>query len=125
MRGADQRSSSTGPWIDRKASPFERTGWRVRAAELHDEEAFAVTYWVCNRCCRAWVEWPYTAPDYQRCGLARAGLAALRSDNPGVAWHTLGGHEREAVPFWQAMGDDVPGSYEPRESCEHDPQNHG
>jgi hypothetical protein len=29
------------------------------------------------------IEQPYTLPRYQRCGLAAAGLAALRAEHPG------------------------------------------
>ena len=79
----DGQFGRTGPSKDRRWGPFEREGWRVRAAELDDDHAFAVTYWVCRRCRRGWVEWPYTAPQYVRCGLAGAGLAALRADTRG------------------------------------------
>jgi len=77
----DGQFGSTGPWSDQSCGPFERPGWRVRAAELDGDEAFADTYWVCRRCRCGWVEWPYTAPQYLRCGLADAGLATLRADN--------------------------------------------
>ncbi|MEV7011983.1 hypothetical protein [Streptosporangium sp. NPDC051022] len=105
------------PWQD-TVSP-ERTGWRCRAAYLDGESAFAVDYRICRRCRLAWVEHPYTPPPYQRCGLARAGLAALRTENPGLSWHTLGGHFRDSRPFWAAVGADVPGGYQQRPLCAH------
>ena len=41
---------------------------------------------------------------HQRCGLAAAALAALRSEYPGLEWHTHGGHFRDVEPFWSAVG---------------------
>jgi len=76
------------PWQD-TISP-ERPGWRRRAAYLHggdDQDegfVFAVDYWVRRRCQMGWVEHPYTVPRYERCGVASAGLAALRAEHPGV-----------------------------------------
>ncbi len=35
---------------------------------------------------------PHTPEPLQRCGLAAAGLAALRKEHPGPSWHSLGGH---------------------------------
>ena len=58
------------------------------------------------------------SPPYKRCGLASAALAQLRAEHPGFAWHTLGGHERDARPFWNAVGDGVPGSYLQAKLCE-------
>ncbi|RQW98160.1 hypothetical protein DLJ59_27745 [Micromonospora inaquosa] len=66
-----------------------------------------------------WVEQPYTHPQYQRHGLASAGLATLRAEHPGLAWHTLGGHFRSSQPFWEAVGADVSGSYQQRGTCPH------
>ena len=80
---------------------------------------FAVDYEVCRRCRLGWVEQPFTTPEYQRCGLASAGLAALRAEHPGLAWHTLGGHYRESRPFWAAVGADIEGGYQQREVCQH------
>jgi hypothetical protein len=80
---------------------------------------FAVDYQVCRLCGLGWVEEPYTDPDYQRCGLAAAALAALRSEYPGLEWHTLGGHFRETEPFWSAVGTDVNGGYTKRGVCPH------
>jgi hypothetical protein len=105
------------PWQDTISS--ERTGWRQRAANLHDDWAFAVDYRICRRCRLGWVEQPYTLPPYQRCGLAAAGLAALRAENPDLSWHTLGGHERDSQAFWAAVGTDVPGGYQQRPVCPH------
>ncbi|WP_217369878.1 hypothetical protein [Nonomuraea antri] len=87
------------PWQD-TVSP-ERTGWRQRAANLDGEEVFAVDYRVCLRCGLGWVEQPHTEPELQRCGLAAAGLAALRAEYPGLSWHTLGGHFRDSMAFWR------------------------
>ncbi len=58
------------------------------------------------------MESPYTVPQYQRCGLASAALAALRREHPDLAWHTLGGHFADSRPFWAAMGSGVPGGYQ-------------
>ena len=58
-------------------------------------------------------------PEYQRCGLAAAGLAALRAEYPGLDWHTLGGHFRESEPFWLAAGAGAPGGYRKRGMCPH------
>lgn len=59
-----------------------RTGWRQRAANLHGEVVFGVDYRVFRRCKLAWLEEPHTDPEYQGCRLAKAGLAALRTDFP-------------------------------------------
>ncbi len=113
------------PVVPRLATPWqdtisdERIGWRQRAANLGGEFAFAVDYEVCRRCRLGWVEQPYTMPEYQRCGLAAAGLAALRAEHPGLAWHTLGGHFAESRPFWVAVGVDVAGRYHQRNLCQH------
>jgi hypothetical protein len=105
------------PWRDTWSA--ERPGWRERAAYLDGEELFAVDYEVCGRCGLGWVEQPYTDPEYQRCGLAAAALAALRSEHPGLEWHTLGGHFRDSDPFWWAVGADVDGGYTQRDICPH------
>jgi hypothetical protein len=84
------------PWQDTISA--EWTGWRQRAANLHDEYAFAVDYLICRRCGLGWVEQLYTLERYQRCGLATAGLAAHRADYPGLAWHTLYCHFRRSQP---------------------------
>ena len=97
----------------------ERHGWRTRTANLDGDFAFAVDYRICHRCRLGWVEHPYTHPRYQRHGLASAGLAALRTEHPGLSWHTLGGHFRSSQPFWAAVGPDVPGSYHQRGTCPH------
>ncbi|MGL5861789.1 MAG: hypothetical protein ACRCY9_11110, partial [Phycicoccus sp.] len=55
---------------------------------------------------------------YQRRGLAAAGLAALRAENPGFAWHTLGSHG-SAPEFWDAVALNVSGAYDRRPLCEH------
>ncbi|MCG5214721.1 hypothetical protein [Streptosporangium sp. KLBMP 9127] len=106
------------PWQDTISA--ERTGWRRRAANLDGEFAFAVDYQICRRCGLGWVEHPYTLPRYQRYGLATAGLAALRAENPGLGgWHTLGGHFAESRPFWAAVGTGIPGGYQQRPLCPH------
>jgi hypothetical protein len=107
----------TTPWQDTIST--NRIGWRERAANLNGECAFAVDYYLCRRCRLGWVEEPYTLPRYQRCGLASAGLAALRAEHPGFSWHTLGGHFRDSRPFWAAVGADVPGGYQQRPLCPH------
>jgi hypothetical protein len=68
-----------------------RAGWRQRAARLGGQEVFAVDYQFCLRCGMGWVEEPNTIPEYERCGLASAGLAALRAEHPGLQWHTSAG----------------------------------
>ncbi|WP_433358708.1 hypothetical protein [Streptosporangium sp. CA-115845] len=105
------------PWQDTVSA--ERIGWRCRAAYLNAEPAFAVDYRLCRRCRLGWVEQPYTLPQYQRCGLASAGLAALRREHPGLTWHTLGGHFASSRPFWAAVGTDVQGGYQQRPVCLH------
>ncbi|WP_216822279.1 hypothetical protein [Streptomyces aureus] len=105
------------PWQDTVSG--ERHGWRQRAANLDGEFAFSVDYQVCSHCQLGWVEQPYTLPEYQRCGLASAGLAALRIEHPGFSWHTLGGHLRSSEGFWAVIGADVPGGYQQRALCPH------
>ncbi|MEV5880631.1 hypothetical protein AB0L75_41965 [Streptomyces sp. NPDC052101] len=100
----------------------ERPGWRERAANLADDPAFAVDYIVCPRCGLGWVEQPYTIEKYQRCGLATAGLEALRLEHPGLSWHTQGGHFQDSRAFWTAVGTGVPGSYQQRDTCPHVPE---
>jgi len=59
-----------------------------------------VDYQICRRRGLGWVEQPYTGPRYQRCGLAAAGLAALRPEYSDLERHTLGGHfSRDTEPF--------------------------
>ncbi|MCX4425845.1 hypothetical protein [Streptomyces mirabilis] len=108
------------PWQDTPSS--ERPGWRERAANLAGDVAFAVDYTVCAPCGLGWVEWPYTMEKYQRCGLATAGLEALRLEHPGLSWHTLGGHFQDSRAFWAAVGAGVPGSYQQRDTCPHVPE---
>ena len=89
----------------------------MSAAYLGGEQVFAVDYQVCRRCGLGWVEQPYTVEEYQCCGLAAAGLAALRAEHQGLQWHTLGGHFRESEPFWRAAGNPSPsGALRGRES---------
>jgi hypothetical protein len=104
-------------WLD-TVSPL-RSGWRQRAAYLDGKEVFAVDYQTCRRCGLGWVEEPSTVRDFERCGLAAAGLEAVRAEHPDLGWHTLGGHFREAEPFWQAAGTGVPGGYGKRGVCPH------
>jgi len=117
QRGWPHVPSLSTPWQD-TISPT-RTDWRQRAAQLDGEIVFGVDYRICHRCGIGWVEEPHTEPQYQRCGLAKAGLAALRADHPKLAWHTLGGHFVSAQAFWEAAGADVPGGYQQRPPCSH------
>jgi hypothetical protein len=105
------------PWQDTISG--ERCGWRQRAANLDDEFVFAVDYQICRRCRLGWVEHPYTDPRYQRCGLASAGLATLRTEHSDLSWHTLGGHFSDSRAFWAAVGVGVPGGYQQRTLCAH------
>ncbi|GAB2688417.1 hypothetical protein [Kitasatospora kifunensis] len=105
------------PWQDTVSG--DRVGWRQRAANLDGEFAFSVDYQVCHRCGLGWVEQPFTWPQYQRCGLAAAGLAALRAEHLGIAWHTLGGHFAESRGFWTVVGAGVSGAYQQRPLCPH------
>ena len=106
------------PWQDTISG--ERSGWRARSAWVNGIDfAFSVDYQICRRCHVAWVELPHTEPRYQRCGLATAGLEALRNENPGLSWHTLGGHFPYARGFWQSVGAEVQGGYVQREPCSH------
>lgn len=107
------------PWEDTDSS--ERADWRTRSAYVDDanEPVFEIDYRVCRRCRLGWVELPFTLPAYQRRGLAAAALVALRAEYPNLAWHTLGGHDRDAVPFWNTAGRGVPGGYRRRERCHH------
>jgi hypothetical protein len=105
------------PWQD---NPSERgMSWRERAAYLNGQPVFGVDYQVCRRCRAGWVEAPWTEERYERCGLAAAGLAALRAEHPGLVWYTAGGHMPGSEPFWHATGAGVPGGYQHREICAH------
>jgi hypothetical protein len=103
------------PWQDTISGT--RDGWRQRTAFLDELFVFSVDYRICRRCRIAWVEEPYTVMRYQRCGVATAALAALRHDNPGLQWHTWGGHL--ARQFWAAGGVDVAGGYQQHPPCPH------
>lgn len=105
------------PWQDTPSGRY--FGWRCRQANLDGVQVFVVEYVVCPYCRLGWVDKPYTIETYQRRGLAAAGLAALRGEHPGVAWHTGSGHMRHSSAFWTAVGQGIPGSYRPRELCEH------
>jgi hypothetical protein len=107
------------PWQDTVSG--ERIGWRQRAANISgvDEFVFAVDYMICQLCRLGWVEQPHTLPPYRRCGLAEAGLAALRIEHPGLRWHTLGGHFKDSRQFWAKVAASVPGGYEQRDVCPH------
>ena len=43
----------------------------------------------------------------------------MRAENPGYAWHTLGGHIDGSAAFWDIVGVDMPGGYRQRGVCEH------
>jgi hypothetical protein len=107
------------PWQD---NPSARgIGWRERAAYLRGQRVFGVDYQVCRRCRVGCVEDPATEEGYERCGLAAAGLAALRAEHPGLSWHTAGGHMPGSEPFWQAVASGVCGGYAQRDICSHHP----
>jgi hypothetical protein len=108
--------TTTGPWQDTPSA--EREGWRERAAVLNGEVIFAVDYQICQQCGLGWVELPHTDPSYQRCGLARAALTAVRTENPGLSWHTLGG-QSDAPAFWNAAGAQTRGGYRRHPLCPH------
>jgi hypothetical protein len=78
------------PWQDNPSTRGVR--WRERAAYLAGQPVFGVDYQFCRRCRVGWVEEPHTEEPYKRCGLATAGLAALRAEHPGLTWHTAGNH---------------------------------
>lgn len=105
------------PWQDNIA--VERTGWRSRAAWLDGDQVFTVDYRVCQRCRTGWVEGPSTDEPLRRCGLAAAGLGALRTEYPGLTWYTLGGHFVQSRPFWATVGRGVPGGYQQSPLCPH------
>jgi hypothetical protein len=111
------RSQVASGWWDTASQ--ERPGWRERAAHLDEDIVFSIDYRSCRRCGLAWVEQPYTDPPYQRCGLARAGLAALRAEHPNLNWQTLGGHLTESQAFWAVVGTGVPGGYQQRHLFSH------
>lgn len=104
----------------RDAWSRERQGWRERAAFLNGAEVFGVDYEVCRGCRLGWVEQPSTPyEEHRRQGLARAALEALRTEHPGLEWHTLGGHIPDSVPFWKTVSEGVPGGYTRRAMCRH------
>lgn len=104
-------------WQD---NPSERgSSWRERAAYLNGQSVFEVDYQVCRRCRTGWVEDPWTEERYERCGLAAAGLAALRTEHPGLSWHTAGGHMPDSELFWRAIAAGIHGGYQYREICAH------
>lgn len=105
------------PWQDNPSVRGIR--WRERAAYLNGQPAFSVDYQVCCRCRVGWVEEPGTEDGYERCGLAAAGLAALRAEHPGLAWHTAGNHMPGSEPFWKAVASGVSGGYARRDICPH------
>lgn len=107
----------TAPWQDTDSGRY--FGWRCRQANLYGELAFVVEYIVCPYCRIGWADRPYTVEEYQRKGLAAAGLEALRAEHPAVAWHAGSGHINGAKAFWAAAGDGVPGGYLPRDFCRH------
>lgn len=115
----DRTATPPKPWVDRPAGAHERTGWRIRAGYVRSKLAFEVEYVVCDLCGIGWVESPLSYEGYKRCGLASAALRSLRRAHPGLEWHTGGGHFRESVPFWDAVGIDVPGGYSQQDRCLH------
>jgi GNAT superfamily N-acetyltransferase len=105
------------PWQDTVSGRY--FGWRCREAVLQGEFAFAVEYVICRTCRIGWVDNPYTAEEYQGHGLGSAGLRALREENPDLEWYTGSGHLSHSRPFWQVVGQRVPGGYRPRDLCDH------
>lgn len=100
----------------------ERPGWTARGAYItgSTEPVFEIDVEVCPRCGIGWVEQPYTAPLFQRRGLATAGLASLRRDHPEArSWYTLGGHLRDSRRLWATAGHGIPGGYQQRATCQH------
>jgi hypothetical protein len=112
-----QLPTLNSPWQDSDSGRY--FGWRCRQANLAGEQVFVVEYIVCPYCRIGWVDKPYTIEQYQRNGLAEAGLRALRAEHQEAAWHTGSGHMRSSKAFWAAVGEGVPGGYLPRELCEH------
>jgi hypothetical protein len=115
----DPTATPPRPWVDRPAGPYERTGWRIRAAYVGYDLAFEVEYVVCGPCKIGWVESPHSYEGYTRHGLASAALQSLRRAYPGAQWHTAGGHFRESERFWDSVGANVSGGYTRRERCHH------
>jgi hypothetical protein len=105
------------PWQDTVSGV--RHDWRRRAAFLNGAFPFSVDYRICRQCRLGWLEEPHTLKTFRRCGLARAALAALRSEHTGLAWHTMGGHYRSSQEFWAAVGTNVAGGYQQRALCPH------
>ncbi|MCA2218042.1 hypothetical protein [Jidongwangia harbinensis] len=105
------------PWQDTDSG--RHFGWRYRQANLYGELAFVVEYIICPHCGIGWADRPYTVQEFQRNGLAAAGLEALRAEHPAVAWYTGSGHMNDAKAFWAAVGDGVPGGYRPGDLCRH------
>lgn len=120
LEGPDSLRAPESGMLWRDAWSQERVGWRERAAFFNGDELFGVDYETCRRCKLGWVEQPTTHHEkHRRCGLAAAALAALRHEHPGLQWHTLGGHLTDSVPFWEAVGREVPGGYSRRPLCLH------
>lgn len=115
----DVAATPPKPWIDRPADPYEKEGWRIRAAYVGSNLVFEVSYVTCHECALGWVDWPYSHPGYERHGLASSSLGALRRAYPGLEWHTGSGHFRDTQAFWIAVGADVSGKYSPQERCPH------
>jgi hypothetical protein len=84
-----------------------------------DGPVFEIDYRVRHPCGLGWVERPFRLPAYRQRGLAVAALAALRDEHPDVCWCTLGGYDRDAVPFWTAAGEGVPVGYQQHDQCRH------
>ncbi|GHG21144.1 hypothetical protein GCM10017567_44710 [Amycolatopsis bullii] len=117
VRGRPIEAGADTAWCD-GPSP-ERSGWRERSATVRGEPIFAVDYVRCAYFRLGLVEQPFTSPTYQRRGLARVGLAALRDEQPGLAWHTLGGHMSDSRGFWLAIAGEAAGGYQRRSVCKH------
>jgi hypothetical protein len=106
---AEEALPVTG-WHD--SGDGDRPGWRTRAAYLEGDMVFSVGYVICRPCALGLVEWPNTDQRVRRCGLATAGLAALRADHPRLPWHTFSGHSgADAASVLGAVGGGVRGGY--------------
>lgn len=105
------------PWQDTDSGRY--FGWRCRRANLGGGIAFVVEYIVCPYCRIGWVDNPHTIERYQRGGLAKAALHALRTEHAGYVWHTASGHRSASKPFWAAVGDGITGGYQQRSLCGH------
>ena len=90
-----------------------------RGERHHGDQRPGLSHTVTRRIV-AWVEEAYTNPDYQRCGLAAAALAALCSEHPGLEWFGLAAISaiQNPGPFLTGFNDRM---FQTWESWEDDP----